>query len=225
MEPVAKRNPEQTRQAILDAALAVIHAKGFQAASLSDILAETGLTRGALYHHFPNKRALGLAALEGIEQMVRRMWLEPLAGADDPLNALQGAITAAGASLSQEVIVLGCPLNNLAQEMSPSDEQFRRKVSSIYYQWRMGIASALIRGQEKGTVRADIDPEAAATFFVGALTGGRGWPRPPKVWIPWPRWLPAWPLTWTLCVPRRTTELYYLAILHTDRLVSTLDGR
>ena len=169
-----KRNPDKTREAILDRAMEVIHAKGFKASSLNDILEGSGFTRGALYHHFPNKKALGLAALDRVEEMVRQTWLEPLTDSDDPVSALQQAVLMAGQSLSQDDVILGCPLNNLAQEMSPTDEEFRNRVAAIYYQWRSGIADALARGQERGTVKASVDPEAAATFFVGSLTGGRG---------------------------------------------------
>lgn len=168
------RDPEKTKQAILEAAMKEIHCKGFRAASLSGILKETGLTRGALYHHFPNKKALGLAVLDEVQAEVESMWLEPIRDRDDPISALQRALMQAGGSLSDEDIVMGCPLNNLAQEMSPMDEDFRSKVVNIYYLWRSGVAGALQRGLDKGSVRPGVDPERAAAFFVGALTGGRG---------------------------------------------------
>lgn len=168
------RDPEKTKQAILEAAMKEIHCKGFRAASLSGILKETGLTRGALYHHFPNKKALGLAVLDEVQAEVESMWLEPIRDRDDPISALQQALMQAGGSLSAEDIVMGCPLNNLAQEMSPMDEDFRSKVVNIYYLWRSGVAGALQRGLDKGSVRPGVDPERAAAFFVGALTGGRG---------------------------------------------------
>lgn len=151
-----------------------IHRRGYRAASLADILAETGLTRGALYHHFPNKKALGLAVLEAIGEQMERMWLQPLADSPDPLRALQGALAAIRAGLDEEDIEFGCPLNNLAQEMSPMDQAFRAKVANIYYQWRAGVARALERGQKAGMVKPEADPESAAAFFTGALTGGRG---------------------------------------------------
>ena len=48
-----------TRGKILNAAYREIHTNGFQSASLNNILARTGLAKGALYHHFPNKTELG----------------------------------------------------------------------------------------------------------------------------------------------------------------------
>jgi TetR/AcrR family transcriptional repressor of nem operon len=169
-----QRDPEKTKQVILEAAMREIHRKGFRAASLSGILNETSLTRGALYHHFPNKKALGLAMLDEVQAEVETMWLEPIRDADDPISALQKTLMEAGGCLTEEDIIMGCPLNNLAQEMSPMDEEFRSKVVNIYYLWRAGVANALQYGLDMGTVRQGVDPESAAAFFVGALAGGRG---------------------------------------------------
>lgn len=169
-----QRDPDKTKQAILEAAVHEIHHSGFRSASLTGILQETGLTRGALYHHFPNKKALGLAVLDEIRAEVEQMWLEPLRGMDDPISAMQQAMMSVGESLSEEDIVMGCPLNNLAQEMSPMDEDFRAKVAHVYYIWRAGVAAALQHGLDAGNVRPGVNPEGAAAFFVGALTGGRG---------------------------------------------------
>jgi TetR/AcrR family transcriptional regulator, transcriptional repressor for nem operon len=169
-----QRDPEKTKQVILVAAMREIHRKGFRAASLTGILNETGLTRGALYHHFPNKKALGLAVLDEVQTEVETMWLEPICDNDDPISALQKTLMEAGGCLTEEDIIMGCPLNNLAQEMSPMDEDFRSKVVSIYYLWRAGVANALQHGLDLGTVRQGVDPESATAFFVGALAGGRG---------------------------------------------------
>lgn len=157
----------------MDSAQQEIHQRGYQAASLQEILARAGVTKGALYHHFPHKKALGLAVLERLAQMVERMWLAPLEGAADPVTALQEAIRAAGQSLGWEDLLLGCPLQNLAGEMAPLDEDFRRGAAEIYQMWRDGVAAALAQGQRQGLVRPELDPGAAAVFFVAALSGGR----------------------------------------------------
>lgn len=168
------RNPEQTRQLILERALDQMHRQGFQAASVNDILDQTGLTRGALYHHYPSKRALGLAVLDAIDQMIADFWLQPLADTDDPIAALQGAMARAGRDIGADDLILGCPLNNLSQELSSRDEEFRTRMVAAYNTWINGWAQAFARGQRAGTVAADIDPVDLAVFCVASLTGGRG---------------------------------------------------
>ncbi|MCZ6508759.1 MAG: TetR/AcrR family transcriptional regulator, partial [Acidobacteria bacterium] len=67
--PTRTRDPKATRDAILQAATREIHTNGFRSAGLDSILAEAGVTKGALYHHFGSKHELGLAVLE---ESVRR---------------------------------------------------------------------------------------------------------------------------------------------------------
>ncbi|MBI3344950.1 MAG: TetR/AcrR family transcriptional regulator [Gammaproteobacteria bacterium] len=177
MSTAHARNPDQTRQILLQAALEEIHQCGFQAASLSNILAKTGLTKGALYHHFPDKLALGYAVVEElIEPDVHAKWVQPLLDFDNPIDGLLYVIEEEGKKLdpcgcNANELFLGCPLNNLAQEMSPVDEGFRTRIQRIYAMWRAEIGAALVRGQQSGKVRADINPDAAATFTVAALEG------------------------------------------------------
>lgn len=168
------KDPERTRSIILKAAFQVVHRKGFKAASLSDILACTDLTKGALYHHFPNKSALGHALLDTIEKGIIRRWISPLRESSDPLACLQNITRDAVEVMSSEEVELGCPLHNLAQEMSSIDESFRIKVAALYGTWQDGIAQALTEGQAKGCVNPRIDPSEAALFYIAALSGCRG---------------------------------------------------
>jgi AcrR family transcriptional regulator len=168
------KNPSRSRKILLESALREIHHKGYKAASVTNILASTGLTRGALYHHFPNKRALGFAALEGIEENIRTTWIERLQDCKDPISILQQMVRTDCSHLADDDIALGCPLNNLAQEMSALDDEFRQRVVRIYNTWRQAIAESLRKGQHEGTVNKVIDPMSTATFVVASLSGGRG---------------------------------------------------
>ena len=70
----------QTREVLLWAAFREMQKSGFESASLTKILADTGLTKGALYHYFPNKVSLGYAVVDEIVlAQIRQRWLDPLA--------------------------------------------------------------------------------------------------------------------------------------------------
>jgi TetR/AcrR family transcriptional repressor of nem operon len=171
-----KREPDITREKLLHSAFAEIYRQGFQGARLDVILATAGVTKGALYHHFPDKAALGHAV---VDEVVRGLLLERWLGVlerqtGDPLAALQGMLKERADDLTAHEIELGCPLNNIAQEMSPLDEQFRRRVSATFEAWIDGFAQVLERGQAEGTVKRDVNPRQVATFLVGALEGSYG---------------------------------------------------
>ena len=168
------KNTNLTRKKILEAAYHEIHRQGFQAASLSSILDRSGVTKGALYHYFSDKQALGYSVLEElIKGFVLQFWLRPLDEASDPIEDLKRLINEAGKSLSDEDVLLGCPLNNLCLEMSPIDDGFRQRVNHVYELWQEGLARALRAGQAKGTVTLTIDTMDCATFIVASLAGCR----------------------------------------------------
>jgi hypothetical protein len=60
---------------------------------------------------------------------------------------------------------------NLAQEMSPLDEQFRKRLERLFLAWQEGVAALLRRGQSEGTVRRDLNPDETASFLVAMVEG------------------------------------------------------
>ena len=164
------RDPERTRERLLQAAFQEVHRSGFQSAGLDTILAATGVTKGALYHHFESKEALGYAIVEEIvAKLTRDRWLHPMLKNGHPIDLLIGIVRRIPAR--PEDIRTGCPLLNLALEMSPLDEQFRKRLERIFLAWQDGVATLLRKGQSQGTVRRDLNPDDAASFLVAMVEG------------------------------------------------------
>jgi TetR/AcrR family transcriptional regulator, acrAB operon repressor len=84
----------RTREAILDAGLAVFAERGFAAAQLEDIASRASVTRGALYHHFEDKTALYLAALAERWDTVMAPVFAALEGARSPRHRLTAFVAA-----------------------------------------------------------------------------------------------------------------------------------
>lgn len=161
-----------TREKLLSSAFCEIHRQGFQGASIANILESTGLTKGALYHHFPTKHALGLAIIdEIITPRLDSLIFKPLLSSKNPVSTLLEIIAGTGTSIGDEGIMLGCPLNNLMQEMSPLDEQFRQHLNIVLETWQHAIQTALEHGQKSHSVKSDINCQAAALFIVSAWEG------------------------------------------------------
>jgi TetR/AcrR family transcriptional repressor of nem operon len=59
----------------------------------------------------------------------------------------------------------------LAQEMSPLDEQFRKRLETIFLDWQEGIATLLRKGKSQGTVRRDLNPAETASFLIATVEG------------------------------------------------------
>jgi len=173
MSAVSTRHPENTRRKILQAAFEEFHRHGFQGGSLNQIVDSAGTTKGALFHHFENKNELGYAVVnELIQPRIKECWFDPLSESVDPIADLKRLLRQ---TMKEEITgrkyVQGCPLNNLAQEMSPLDEGFRQCIDKIYCSWRENLAAAFARGIKAGTVRKNVSPRRVAAFIVAAQAG------------------------------------------------------
>lgn len=169
---MSKRDPQLTRRKLLEAAFAEIQRRGFAGASLDAILRSAKVTKGALYHHFPSKSALGYAVVdELIGQTIRNQWVRPLQEAEDPITGLQETLRTQIADKPLEQLDLEAPAIRLAQEMSSQDEGFRKRLDNVMTVWRGGIAATLSRGQRDGTVREDVDVHRVSAFIVAAIAG------------------------------------------------------
>ena len=161
-----------TRGKILLAAYKEIHCQGFQAASLSNILAHTGVTKGALYHHFPNKAKLGYAVVdEVISRHIHQSFIEPLQHFDNPIDGFIELIKTSGETFSITDINLGCPLTNLAQEMAPIDEGFRTRLVAIYEKWHQSIADVMTVAKQSGQIIDEADPYTLAVTIAATMEG------------------------------------------------------
>ncbi len=173
--PERTKDPDATRARLLECAFQEIYEHGYGGTSVDRILSKTGLTKGALYHHFGSKAALAHAVIdEVIEGWIAERWLAPLKGSNDPVTTLIETCQEIMTASPSEQMACGCPLNNLTQELANNDEGFRGSLLALFDLWRKGIAASLKRGQKLGTVRADIDPDATGTFIVSTFEGLAG---------------------------------------------------
>jgi AcrR family transcriptional regulator len=166
------RDPERTRERLLKAGFREVYRSGFQSASIDTILAAANVTKGALYHHFESKEALGHAIVdEVVATFLRNRWLLPLQRSEDrdPIDGLIDIVQAIPAQPRD--LKGGCPLVNLAQEMSLLDEEFRKRLEAMFRAWREAVAMALRSGQSQGTVRRDLVPDEAASFLIAMVEG------------------------------------------------------
>src|SRR5690349_21717160 len=117
-----RRQPDLTRQKLLECAFEEIHRSGFRAASLDAILETSGVTKGALYHHFASKRELGYAVVdEMVRPYIERNW-QPVLGAHNPVDGAIALCHELTRERTDRTMECGCPLNNLINEMSAVDE-------------------------------------------------------------------------------------------------------
>lgn len=165
------RDPELTRQHIIDVAAEEMRVNGYKAAGLADILEKAGVSKGALYHHFASKQDLGYAVYE--EVFIREFlqdWDLPLSS-DEPIDALCEWLLTCAATATEEALSMGCPVCNIAVEMSGLDEGIRTRTVAMFEQLQSRISDALETAQQRGQVRSEVEVGPVSAFILAALQG------------------------------------------------------
>ncbi|HVK61177.1 MAG TPA: TetR/AcrR family transcriptional regulator [Bdellovibrionales bacterium] len=159
----------------MDAAFFEVFSHGFQGVSIDDIVKKTSMTKGAFYHHFPTKLDLGYALVEDvISPMIIDRWIKPLDQFENPLEGILKQLQELIGKSDPAHLRLGCPLNNLVQEMSPVDAGFRKRLNTALKLWIDETEKHLKRAKKDGLIKSDVNTRQTAHFIVMAHEGFYG---------------------------------------------------
>ncbi len=156
----------RTRRRILEAAAAVFAERGYASASMAEILSTAGVTKGALYFHFPGKEALAKAVVDG--------QFQPFAGPRSPgeSGGEQGGIQAVidlahtfARRLKEDPVARG------AVRLAVEHGSFSERGPVPYRTWIADVAGLLGEARRRGELRQEIDIDVTAEVLVGAFTG------------------------------------------------------
>ncbi len=164
-----KKQPVQTRKAILDAADHEFSRHGFAGSGLNGILSLAGLTKGALFHHFPDKRALAKGWIEErLGPGIRELWVTPLEGLQS-LDAFRKFSQVRFNELRPDDPVSA--LTTISSELAADDDMLGGALEGVFNAWREAIAALLERGKSAGWVHPSIRPANEAALIVAAFAG------------------------------------------------------
>jgi len=169
--PSRQNDPAGLKRKVLDAAFSMFQARGYNGTSMQELMAATALSGGALHHHFPSKKSLVLAVFkERVAPAVRETWIEPVRAAASLGAGVQSVFEQIIAGLEGRGAVSGCPLNNLALELSLADPEFRAAAADVFHEWQEAL-SERVRDTRGGrdltkSARAEI-----AAFIVSSYSG------------------------------------------------------
>lgn len=164
-----KKQPQVTRRAILDAVGDGLSRAGYGATGLGSIAAAAAVTKGGLFHHFPDKRALAMAWIdERLALEIEAQWITPLAAAET-LDALKNVCRTGLGELRPGTGT--ATLASLAAELGGRDAVLGERLEMIYESWRAAVAGLLERGKAAGGIHRSIQPVAESAFLVALVTG------------------------------------------------------
>ena len=170
--PAKRRNdPEGVRSRVLDAAAALFQAQGYHATGMRDVIAKTGLSPGAFHHHFPTKESLAMAVIdERVAPAVREAWIDPVREAVHLRQSIVAVFADIIRGLDDRGKVSGCPLNNLAMELSLTNARMRDALRSVFVEWQDALETRIAKSA-RGKQWSKDQRRAAASFIVASYSG------------------------------------------------------
>ncbi|MFJ8027567.1 ScbR family autoregulator-binding transcription factor [Streptomyces sp. NPDC096311] len=157
----------RTRAEILRCAAQLFAERGYQQTGIKDVAEKVGMTKGAVYFHFPNKQSLAVAVVEALYsswplalEAVRAKGLSPLDTVIEMFNE------ATAAFLNDPVMQAGTRLQN---ERDVIDVE----LPLPYVDWTNLISMLLREAREQGQLAEHVDPDVAARVAVAAFFGAQ----------------------------------------------------
>lgn len=163
-----KKQPERTRLAILEAAGSAFALHGYAGTGLGLIVSRAELTKGALFHHFPDKRTLAASWIrEILSAAMEAFWIAPL----EPINSLEALRTLCRSRCLE--LQPGDAVSTLVAltAETAADPVLGEALKNVFVAWRTAIGSLLERGKAEGWIHRSIQPAIEAAFLVSAVSG------------------------------------------------------
>ncbi len=160
------------REKILSEGLKVVHAHGYNGASVRDIVQAAGVPQGSFTNHFASKEAFGLEIIDlyfdaGCQVMAETLLNDAL----PPLQRLEAYIDANTSRLNRDQMRNGCLFGNFTAEAIDASEAIRVRLVEIFARVRANIAYCLKAAVAAGELPETFDCDETAGFIVSSLQG------------------------------------------------------
>ncbi|MAS34118.1 MAG: TetR family transcriptional regulator [Anaerolineaceae bacterium] len=160
------RDPDATRERILDAALDKFAGKGYHDTRLDEIAVESGTSKGAIYFHFPNKERLFLALVDQFADLLERRVTESIVQEDEGINRVRAALVACLDTFGK----YRRPAKLLLVQAVGLGSAFEKKRMEVNDRFAGLIRTYLDEAVAVGDI-APVDTEVVSHAWMGAIYG------------------------------------------------------
>jgi len=161
---------ERTRLEIIQKAAPIFNQKGFEGASLSDLMRVTGLQKGGIYSHFSGKQELARAAFDYSWERAVRGRQEGVAEVENTVDRLKHMIHNF-IELRSELVPGGCPLMNTAVDSDDGNAILRARAKKALQSWSARLSNIASEGVRKKQIDPGVHPRKLAQLIIASLEG------------------------------------------------------
>ncbi|MDJ0750048.1 MAG: TetR/AcrR family transcriptional regulator [Woeseiaceae bacterium] len=170
-----KHHPERgdARTRLLDAALLVIREKGFSGTSVDDLCAAAGVSKGAFFHHFESKEALGIAAAKYWAETTSAFFDEaPYHDHNDPLERVLAYVDFRKSIIEGELAEFTCLVGTMVQETYNTYPGIRDACAASILGHADTLEADIAAAKKARGISAEWSPRGLARHTQAVLQGG-----------------------------------------------------
>ncbi len=165
------RKLEFDRDAVLDKAMHLFWAKGYEATSMAELEQKLGINKFSIYNTFGNKQALYLASLAHYEQHMFSQLLASLTDNGDGLIAIENSLDFLELTMQQYSRRIGCFMLNAGVEFSGTNLQVSNQVQNMNRQLEDAFYNALSVAQRRSEISKALNLQEFARFMLTLYQG------------------------------------------------------
>lgn len=159
---------QDIRTRLIEATFQEVFSKGYNGASLANILDRANTKKGSMYHYFSSKKEMVLSMIEEkIDKRIKQRWQELENTQNNILELLISMIR----DTNSWNLTKGCPLGNLLQESLNEDEDFANTLTQILNKWKQLFSQALKKAIANKEIKPTINTENISTFIIACIQG------------------------------------------------------
>tara|TARA_B110000116_G_scaffold241459_1_gene230068 strand:+ start:68 stop:676 length:609 start_codon:yes stop_codon:yes gene_type:complete len=168
---------KETQDLIINKSFELFYSQGYNKTSIPDIMKQTSLSKGAFYHHFKNKNDIGKKIINGIiKNKIYNGFINPLKDYKNKNipDLILYVFTQRIKNYTEKEKQLGCPANNLINEIGCNESDFRILLRDLIDSWVDTLANTIQEGIRKKEIHSEVNPRALAICLIGSFEGIRG---------------------------------------------------
>lgn len=167
------RTKEFNEIEILDKAIDLFWFKGYNGASMQDVVDSLGLSRSSIYDTFGDKHQLYISALEQYRKQAAGGLIDMVKQSISPIQTIQQLLEMLSNDSLNTVCNKGCFMTNSTIELAPHDPEIHKIVKDNMQDIEEAFYNLVKKGQDLGEITSQNDARALARFLFNTISGIR----------------------------------------------------